>query len=205
MKITSEIDQVKLEKIADCEHEIFALLKQRYSPRTFAEEPLKDHELQQLFEAARWTASSYNWQPWRFIYAKKDSDSYNKIMDCLSDFNKKWAGNAPLLMLTAYKKENPDGNENFHALHDLGQAVANMAIQGQYMGIGLHQMAGVDWKKAHDIFHISEDYHVTTAVAIGYYGGDVDRLPQDLKDPETAPRERIPQKEFAFEGEWKQA
>ncbi len=204
MTISSEIDQVKLEKIADCEHEIFALLKQRYSPRTFSEEPVKEEELHQMLEAARWAASCYNWQPWRFIHAKKDTEAYDKIMDCLSDFNQQWAGNAPLLMLTAYKKETPEGKENFHALHDLGQAVANMAIQGQYMGIAVHQMAGVDWKKAHEVFGVPKDFHITTAVAIGYYGGDVARLPEELKENETSPRERMPQSDFAFNGEWKE-
>jgi Nitroreductase family len=32
-------------------------------------EEISDTELMRLFEAARWAPSSYNGQPWRFIYA----------------------------------------------------------------------------------------------------------------------------------------
>lgn len=95
MTFKTEIDKVKLEKIADCDHEVFALIKQRYSPRVFARETITDTELNQLFEAARWAASSNNMQPWRFIYTKKGSEHFQKMVECLSEFNQKWAKNAP--------------------------------------------------------------------------------------------------------------
>lgn len=94
----TEGEHIQLENIADTEHEIFALLKQRYSPRTFKDENINDKHIQQLFEAARWSASSYNQQPWRFIYGVKGTDGYKNIFNCLSDFNKSWADNAPLLL-----------------------------------------------------------------------------------------------------------
>ena len=198
----TEQEQVLLGNIADTDHEIFALLKQRYSPRTFRNEAIDPKELKQLFEAVRWSASSYNLQPWRFIYAEKGSKAFDKIVDCLSDFNKKWAAMAPVLMLTVYKKDNKEGQENFHALHDLGLSLGSMTVQAQYLGIALHHMAGVDWKKAHDIFKVPEEYHVSTAVALGYYGGELDKLPSKLQESETADRQRMPQEEFAFKNDW---
>ena len=195
-------EQVQLENIADCDYEIFALLKQRYSPRTFKEEKIKKQHLNQLFEAARWAASSNNLQPWRFLYAEQNTDAYEKIVSCLSEENKKWASKAPLLMLSIYKENNPDGKENFHALHDLGLSLGNMTMQAQYMGIALHHMAGVDWKKAQELFHISNDYHVTTAVAVGYYGGELDKLSEELQIEEMKERKRMQQSEFAFMNKW---
>ncbi len=195
-------EQVQLENIADCDYEIFALLKQRYSPRTFKEEKIKKQHLNQLFEAARWAASSNNLQPWRFLYAEQNTDAYEKIVSCLSEENKKWASKAPLLMLSIFKENNPDGKENFHALHDLGLSLGNMTMQAQYMGIALHHMAGVDWKKAQELFHISNDYHVTTAVAIGYYGGELDKLSEELQIEEMKERKRMQQSEFAFMNKW---
>ena len=108
-----ELEQIRLGKIADTDHEIFALLKQRYSPRTFREEKIKKGQLNQLFEAARWSASSNNLQPWRFIYAEKGSEAFEKIVDCLSDFNKKWAPEAPLLMLAIYKETTDEGKPKY--------------------------------------------------------------------------------------------
>lgn len=195
-------EQVQLENIADCDYEIFALLKQRYSPRTFKEEKIKKQHLNQLFEAARWAASSNNLQPWRFLYAEQNTDAYEKIVSCLSEENKKWASKAPLLMLSIFKENNPDGKENFHALHDLGLSLGNMTVQAQYMGIALHHMAGVDWKKAQELFHISNDYHVTTAVAVGYYGGELDKLSEELQIEEMKERKRMQQSEFAFMNKW---
>lgn len=199
----NEKRQLALDKIANNEYEIYALLKQRYSPRVFSTTEVSENDLNRLFEAVRWSASSSNLQPWRFIYALKGTDSYNKILDCLSDFNQGWAGNAPILLLTAYREKNEDGKENFHALHDLGLSLGSMTVQAQYMGIGLHHMAGVDWKKAHTDFDIPDGFHISTAIALGYYGGALEDLSENLQKQEAAKRERIPQKKFAFKDEWK--
>ncbi|QWX83876.1 nitroreductase family protein [Cellulophaga sp. HaHaR_3_176] len=196
-------EQVQLENIADGEYEIFALLKQRYSPRTFKKEKIKEQHIKQLFEAVRWSASSNNIQPWRFLYAEKNTESYNEILSCLSDFNKEWAINAPLLMLTAYKEETEDGDKNFHAPHDLGLSIGGMTMQAQYMGIALHHMAGIDWEEAQDVFNIPEGYHINSAIAVGYYGGELDQLSTELQKQELNERKRIRQTDFAYKGEWK--
>ena len=124
------------------------------------------------------------------------------MLECLSEFNQKWAKNAPVLILSAYKEKTKEGDENFHALHDLGLSLGNMTVQAQYMGIALHHMAGVDWKKAQEVFNVPDGYHITTAIAVGYYGGDLDNLNDDLREQEMEERERMPQDEFAFENEW---
>lgn len=199
----NEKRQLALDKIADNAYEIYALLKQRYSPRVFADTEVSDNDLNQLFEAVRWSASSSNMQPWRFIYARKNTDSFNKMVGCLSDFNKPWASEAPVLLFAAYKEKMEDGKENFHALYDLGLSLGSMTVQAQYMSIAVHHMAGVDWKKAQKEFDIPKGYHISTAIAIGYYGGVLDNLSEKLQKQETAKRERIPQSEFAFKDEWK--
>lgn len=198
-----DLEQIRLSNIADTDHEIFALLKQRYSPRTFKEDKINKSQLNQLFEAARWAASSNNLQPWRFIYAEKGSEAFDKMVDCLSDFNKKWAPQAPLLMLAAYKEKTDDGKDNFHALHDLGLSLGNMSLQAQYLDIALHHMAGVDLKKAKEEFNVPDGYHISSAIAVGYYGGELDNLPDDLQKSELAERKRMPQEDFVFKDGWK--
>ena len=198
-----DIDQVKLQNIANTDYEIFALLKQRYSPRTFGNEKIKKQHLRLLFEAVRCSASSSNIQPWRFIYAEKGSENFEKIVDCLSDTNKKWAPDAPILMLSVYKEQMKGGKENFHAPHDLGLGLGNMTVQAQYLCIGVHHMAGVDWKKAQQVFNVPEGYHVNTAIALGYYGGNLEMLPNELQEKEIAERKRMPQEDFAFKNGWR--
>lgn len=191
------------DKIAKTDYEIYPLLSQRYSPRVFKEKQITDKELHQLFEAVRWAASSNNLQPWRFILTKKGTKAYHKLVDCLSDFNQKWVENAPVLVLCGYKKNMDNGKENFHALHDLGLSLGNMTVQAQSMDIALHHMAGVNWEKAHKVFNVPEGYHIATALAIGYYGGGIDDLPNELRKTEISERKRIPQSEFVFKNVWK--
>lgn len=199
----TEEEQIRLGNIADTQYEIFALLKQRYSPRTFKDESIQKTHLKQLFEAVRWSASTFNIQPWRFIYAERGSEAHDKIIACLSTGNKKWAPLAPLLVLSVYKDKLEGGDENFHAKHDLGLSLGNMTVQAQYLGIALHHMAGVDRKAAADVFDIPEGYQVCTAIALGYFGGELDKLPIELQEKEKATRERMPQTDFAFENNWK--
>lgn len=202
--IMKDIEDIKLDNAADTKHDILFLLKQRYSPRMFKDKQIQKNHLVQLFEAIRWSPSSNNLQPWRFIYAKKGTEAYQSIFDCLSDFNQSWTSNAPLLMLTAYKEKDDQGRDNFHALHDLGLSIGFMTVQAQFLNIGVHQMAGVDWKKAHDVFNVPDGFHITTAIALGYYGADVNNLPKDLNEQETDERTRMLQEKFVFKGTWPQ-
>ena len=78
-----------------------------------------------------------------------------------------------------------------------------MTTQAQYLDIALHHMAGIDWQKAQKVFNVPEGYHISTAIAIGYYGGNMEDLSEDLQESELAERTRMPQKDFAFKGEWK--
>lgn len=197
-----EYHEFKEQKTAKTDYRISPVLADRWSPRQFSDREVSHEQMHRLLEAARWAASSANGQPWRFMYTFRGTDAYNLLVDHLSDWNQKWVRNAPVLMLTAYKKKFDNGKENFHALHDLGLAIGNLTFQAAIMELAVHSMAGVDWQKAHKTYNIPEGYHIATAVAVGYYGGKSAELPDDMAKTEIAPRERIPQNAFAAEGKW---
>ena len=44
-----------------------------------------------MLEAARWAASSYNSQPWRFVYALRESADWERFLQLLVPFNQTWA------------------------------------------------------------------------------------------------------------------
>jgi nitroreductase len=184
------------------DHEIHELIKNRWSPRTFSQKPISQKELQILFEAGRWAPSSNNLQPWNIVWGIKGSETYDRIMDVLVEFNQKWAKNAPVLLLGVVDTKTPKGDDNYHAPHDLGQYMANVAIQAQSMGIALHQMAGLDYKKALKEFKFPDTFHVATAVALGYYGGDLSDVPDFLQEAEEGPRSRKKQNDFVFNGDY---
>ncbi|MEM0516827.1 nitroreductase family protein [Aequorivita flava] len=187
------------------EHPILDSIKNRWSPRTFADTPISESDVQVLLEAGRWAPSSSNIQPWRIIWGIKGTETYDRIFDCLDEFNQSWAGNSQVLWINAFKKTMKDGTkENFHALHDLGLFMGNVIHQANSMGIASHQMAGLQFKKAQSEFNFTEDYHVATAVAFGYYGGSLDNLPEDLqRQEEQKMRKRKNITEFAFNGNFK--
>lgn len=192
-----------IKKVTPTEYDILPIIKNRYSPRIFSDLPVSDTELHTLFEAGRWAPSSSNLQPWRIIWGVKGSEIYDRIYDCLDPFNQKWADNAPVLWINAYKKTMDNGKENFHALHDLGLFMGNVCVQAQQLGIAVHQMAGVKHEEAKKEFKLPEDFHVATGVAIGYYGGEVSDLPEDLQEMETEEkRSRMTQDEFTFNGDY---
>ncbi|MEE2801179.1 MAG: nitroreductase family protein [Bacteroidota bacterium] len=195
-------DKAPLLKETPTDHPITEIIENRWSPRVFSDTPVTATDLYSLFEAGRWAASCNNWQPWNIVYGIKGSEAYDRIFDCLDDFNQQWAQDAPALALAVMDTKNPDGNNNFHALYDLGQYVATMAIQAQSMGIAVHQMAGFDHEKAKSEFKFPEQYHFTTAIAIGHYGGDPSKLPDDLEEMEHGKRSRKPQEEFIFNGDY---
>ncbi len=189
-------------KITPLDFPILDSLKNRWSPRSFAETPITEEKVKILLEAGRWAASASNIQPWRVIWGLKGTKMYDRIFDCLDEFNQSWAKNSQMLWINAFKKTMvKNEKENFHALHDLGLFMGNVTHQANSMGIAVHQMAGVQFKKALKDFKFTEDYHVATAVAFGYFGGNPESLPEDLKEQELKNmRERKTQDEFAFNG-----
>lgn len=189
-------------KAAKSNYPLIDIIRNRFSPRIFSQETLTDDELFTLFEAARWAPSSNNLQPWRFIYARKDSPMWNKMFDLLAPFNKKWVGNATVLVLTAIKTK-ANGKEQYHALHDLGLSVATLSLQAQSMGIAVHQMGGFDHERAAQVYKIPDIYHFATAIAIGKYGGEITDLEdEELIDEEQGERSRKDLSEILNEGSW---
>lgn len=195
-------NMITVNKITPIEYPILDSIKSRWSPRSFAKTLITEDKVKILLEAGRWAPSASNIQPWRIIWGIKGTDIYDRIFECLDDFNQSWASNAQVLWINAFKKTmEKNEKENFHALHDLGLFMGNVMLQASYMGIAVHQMAGMQFKKAHKNFNFSEDYHVATAVAFGYFGGNLEELPDDLKKQELKEmRERKTQDEFAFNG-----
>ena len=189
-------------KITPIHHPILERIKSRWSPRVFAQTPITVSQAKILLEAGRWAPSASNIQPWRVIWGLKGTSVYDRIFDCLDDFNQSWAGNAQMLWVNAFKKTMLiNDKQNFHALHDLGLFMGNVLAQASSMNIAVHQMAGVQFKKAQEEFKFNEDYHVATAIAFGFYGGNPDVLPLNLKKQELEQtRQRQPQENFAFNG-----
>jgi nitroreductase len=192
-----------MEKPAPVQHPIHELLQRRWSPHAFAPRPVEPRVLQSLFEAARWTASSFNEQPWSFLIATKDDPAgFARMLECLVEGNRLWAQTAPVLLITVAKLAfDKSGKPNAHARHDIGAAMANLTLQATAEGLFVHQMAGFDAAKAREAYAIPPTHEPVGAAALGY-PGDIESLPESIRQRTLAPRSRRTVDQFVFTGKW---
>lgn len=192
-----------MSKTADTDHPVHDLIAQRWSPYGFDTRAVAREDICSLLEAARWSASSYNEQPWSYILATQDqTDEFAKLLSCLVEPNQAWAKAAPVLLLCCTRLTfSRNGKPNAAAMHDLGLAAANLSLEATARGLSVHQMIGILPDRAREVFAIPADVQPTTAIAVGYAAA-ADSLPDDLRQRDTAPRQRRPLTEFVFAGEW---
>jgi nitroreductase len=179
------------------------LLSRRWSPRAFSDRPVEPPKLVRLFEAARWSPSSVNDQPWRFVVAtKEDAGTYAHLFSLLSESNRRWASRAPVLVLgltrTTFSR---NGRPNRHSFYDLGQAVAFLSVEAEGLGLAVHQMGGFDEERANGLLAIPPDYEPVIILAIGYTDRP-ESLPDDLRQREMTPRSRQPLESIVFTDAW---
>ena len=182
------------------DHKVIDPVAKRWSPRAFSSKPIHKETFETLFEAARWTASAFNEQPWRFIVGTKENpEQYQKVLSCANEWNQKWASLAPVLVLTIAKINYAHNDQpNKHAWYDLGAAVTALSLEATSHDIYVHQMAGILPEKAKELFNIPEGYEVASMLAIGYLG-DLKDLPEEFHKGETRERTRKPLSELVFE------
>jgi len=184
------------------EYSINPLILSRWSPRSMTGEELGDDDIMSLFEAARWAPSSFNNQPWRFIYAKRNTEHWDRLFNLLVDVNKTWAKNAALLAVVISRK-NFEFNEKPARTHqfDTGSAWENLALEASSRGIVAHGMQGFDYEKAKTELRIPADFEVMAMIAIGKRGPK-ENLPTELQDKEK-PNDRKALKDIIMEGTYR--
>ncbi|MFZ0878843.1 MAG: nitroreductase family protein [Candidatus Acidiferrales bacterium] len=192
-----------MEKPAPTQVRIHEHLTRRWSPRAFEDRLVEPEKLRRLFEAARWSPSSANEQPWYFIVATKDNaEEFARALQCLRPGNIGWAKDAPVLVFTVTRLNWTKNNEpNRHAQYDMGQSIAHLTFEAMAEGLFVHQMGGFFPEKVKDAYGVPDGYEPMTAVAIGY-GGELSTLPEDLRQRELQPRTRKDLDGFVFSGHW---
>ncbi len=192
-----------INKQAITKEDIHPILKNRWSPRAFANTMVEENKLIRMFEAAQWSPSASNEQPWCFFLGIKGDETYQKIFDTLVEFNQLWTKTVPVLILSCGRKmslKNTDiPNKTF--MYDVGQAVAHLTFQASSDGLFVHQMSGFDTSKAAEIFSLPSDFVAVTVIAVGYIG-DPEILHPNLQKMENNIRQRRDLAETVFTGDY---
>ena len=179
--------------IAPVEHPIHALLAERHSPYAFdPNREVSEADLKSLFEAARWSMSSYNAQPWRYIVGVKGRSqaTWDRLYQVLVEGNQPWAVNAPVLALGIIEKNfEHNGKPNKAAAHDLGAASALLTVEATARGLVVHQMIGIEPEAAHAEFGLGDGQEALTGLAIGYEGS-AEVIPEQYAERDLGERQR---------------
>ena len=184
---------------------IHDLLTRRWSSRAYdPKRPVSREQLAALLEAARWAPSCNGDEPWRYLIwdRARDPEGFQKAFDCLSENNRKWVKNVPVLMLSnAGNAFGATGKPNRWTQHDTGAASVSLALQAVALGLMVHQMGGFDAEKARAAFGIPAEYTPMAMIAIGYQTTP-EILDEETKAKELRPRARKPVADTFFEGGW---
>lgn len=171
------------------DYPIDGIFLDRWSPRAMTGEAIAPEDLKALFEAARWAPSSYNNQPWRILYATRDSKHWQTFFDLMVEFNQSWAKDAGALVVFISRTHfDFNGEPSVTHSFDTGAAWENLALQGWLKGLVVHGMQGFDYERARTDLNIPEGFQVEAMAAIGH-PADPATLPDDLQAKE-APSDR---------------
>jgi nitroreductase len=191
---------IKGSEIRKADHPIDNIFLDRWSPRAMSGEEILKTELLPLFEAARWAPSSNNNQPWRILYARRNTEHWPLFFNLLTDSNKIWAKNSSMLLLIISKNTFDNGQPSRTHSYDAGAAWENLALQGNLRGYVVHGMQGFDYELARSSLNIPDGFTVEAMAAIGMPGNKED-LPDYLRKRES-PNDRRKLTETICEGPW---
>lgn len=187
-------------KTATTQVPVHPLIAQRWSPRGFDRtHDLDPRQLAALLEAARWSASANNTQPWRFLVTRRGDAPFDRLLTTLAAGNAVWARHADALVLVAAETVDDAGEPRHYALYDTGQAVANLVMQAQAEGLAAHQMGGFDAAAAGEEFALPASLSPVVVVAVGRHDPGAE-LPEALAEREQARRTRRPLEDLLLSG-----
>jgi nitroreductase len=165
------------------EHHVHSQFLDRWSGRAFTGETLSEAEMLTLFEAARWAPSSMNFQPWRFLYARRDSEFWPAFLDLLVPGNRAWAERAGALVVVISRLQFDDQRPCITHSYDSGAAWQNLALQASLEGIVAHGIQGFDYERARRVLRIPAQFAVEAMIVLGKPAAP-EVLPQDLRQRE---------------------
>jgi nitroreductase len=159
--------------------------------RNFTDEPPSAEHLQAIADVARWSGSSQNSQPWRFIVIT-ESRLIRRIADAGMPQTRSLQSATAAIAIALPT----DGHAISYAF-DEGRAAERMLIAATELGLG----AGIAWMRADargelgQWLGLPDGWAVRTVMAIGHT--------EEARRPKSAPgKARLPRSETVFEERW---
>ena len=179
---------------AESPREIVRPLLRVRQVRDFTDQPVDDAALDAITEVARWSGSSRNTQPWRFIVIRRP-ETLRAIHEAgLPQTRSLWTAMAAVAIVVP----SAPGMSVSHA-YDEARAAERMLGAASFLGLG----GGIAWVRADvrdsvgELLGLPKDRFVRTVIAIGH-------PTEAALKPKSAPGEaRLPRTETVLEEQWR--
>jgi nitroreductase len=161
--------------------------------REFTEEPVDEADLAALADVARWSGSSANTQPWRFIVIQEETTLRAIAHAGMPQTRSLRTAKAAIAIALPEEQ----GKAVSHA-YDEGRAAERILIGAHMLGLG----AGIAWVLAaargtvSELLHLPGEWRVRTVVALGHPSEAA------LRPKSAAGRARLPRDEVVFSERW---
>lgn len=162
--------------------------------------PISRDALLSLLEAARWAPSGGNAQPWRFVYAVRETPGFEALFDCLEPGNQEWCKRAGALALLSAQMIRSSGRPAPSAPLECGAAFMAFALQGTLAGLVVHPMGGFDRERVRLAAGLVPGMEPQLMIAVGHPGSVEDLSERNRAREEPSGRE--PVSAWAHEGRW---
>lgn len=143
--------------------DVLAAMNRLRQARQFQDKPVPDEIVQELLEVARWSGSSRNSQPWRFIVVT-DKEQLKALSEARPSIN--WVRDAAVAFAIALMDE-AEPNRSY----DEGRVTERILIAAHLLGLG----GGTAWygtkeqeERARQILGVPAEMACRSLVALGY-------------------------------------
>jgi nitroreductase len=183
--------------------EFFDVVHTRRSVRRFADKPVEEEKLTELFEAVRQSPSWANMQCWRFVVVREQEarerisaltyvESFFAPLGYKSNPAMKGIAEAPVVVIAC---GDPGGSgvirEQEYYLTDVGIAAQTFMLSARALGLGTVFTGVFDEEKVRELLAIPETIRVVGVFPLGY--------PREEKKDGPS---RKPLEEIVFHGKW---
>ena len=159
---------------------------ERWSPRSFVSDTIPELDLKKIIDAARWSPSTINEQPWLFFTASREASKFQEFIKCLNEGNQVWAKHSSVIgfvIARRFFKNKP--KENSLADFDCGAAWMALTIQARLLGYYTHGMGGINRAKIEELLNLDvTKQKVMMGFALGKRA-DASALPEELRKKEN--------------------
>ena len=166
-------------------------IQKRRAYRAFGPVEITDEIIAELATAAQLTASCFNNQPWKFVFARS-KEALAKVQEGINKGNE-WTRKASVIIAAFAKKKNDCIiKEREFYFFDLGMAVSAIQLRATELGLVAHPIAGFDPAKVKQALSIPDDNMLITVINVGRKTDDTSLMsPEQIETEKTRP-ERLP-------------